>query len=234
MVHRLDRAISWLTSGVVAGIALSADSVLDWLRHQHSLNALSTLVILVAAALVFRLSEVGAEWVVSHSATLRKIILQSHFIEGYWINSVQFVDSDTELDSIGLIRIAYVGRRYEISGDNLDKHAKPLGNFRYYISEYDNYKLRYAYDGNNKRQIGGHVEGYGEFSFTPADGGPLSFDGFIRDNYHGEPVILHGERIINPQTVATLNDVTTRVRLIEMFLAGNLHSADAQHTSVGV
>src|SRR5205085_1464082 len=128
------------------------------------------------------------------------------------------------LDSFGLVTITYVGRRYEITGENIDQDGQPLGNFRYYISEYNDYKLRYAYDGINNRHAGGHIEGYGEFLFTPARGGPWSFEGFIRDNYYGAPVVLHGEKIIQPHKYA-LQKPAVRAQLIQKLLNGELHTA---------
>ena len=122
------------------------------------------------------------------------------------------------MDSIGILQIVYEGTRYEVFGNNLDLEGNEQGTFRCYASLYDNFVLRYAYDGANVRQLGSRVDGYGEYHFSRNPRGPVSFAGFLSDSYYNSPLILKGRRITNKESILRITEKETRHKIIQLFL----------------
>jgi len=226
-MERLHNTVSWVQAAVVGGIALSAHIVFDELREWLHAKVAASVALLLVAALVFKLAELGAEHLIAHSVTLRKLILCPHFIEGLWINTVQDPRSHGRVDSVGLMEVIFRDKRYVVSGESLGLNGAHLGNFKHESSQYSDYALRYAYAGINSRQGEALVEGFGEYLFTPTAGIPMSFDGFVQDTFFPHRMTVHGQRITDANWVANIDDLSVRKALIAHLLERVAPKSDA-------
>jgi hypothetical protein len=222
MIEPLERFQKLLTTACVAGIAASSKLVLDDLKEALRNDMVAKLSLVFLAAVVFFLAESAIEWLVTHWSWLRRTVLQSHYIEGWWIDRVVIPENPHEVDSVAILKIAFTNGQYEVTGDSLDLSGRQLGNFRCHISKYSDYTLKYAYEAANLRHEEVSLEGYGEYHFSRGRRMPLAFTGFIYDSFHRRKVTLQARKITDPAALENLDDEAVRRSVIASFLEGPL------------
>ncbi len=177
------------------------------------------LLLIVIVVLLGRLAEFFIKELVLRARWLRRIIMGAQFIEGTWIDKVV---TDNNIESIALLTIVFENSRFEINGESLDLAGERLGTFRTYISEYENWELRYAYHGMNKRKQDVRIDGYGEYHFVRGDQMPLTFSGFLHDSRHMKQVLVQVEKVYHSELLQAVRTREGKKRIIELFLSDRL------------
>ena len=225
MIGRLNNFIDLIRTIVTSGIALSSLVFIDLLRTLFNSHLIALAVTFFLVVLVSKFFESMLINLIANSLKLRRLIMGQHFIEGYWVDKVIGEDPD-KVDSVAIFQIRIYKMQYEVSGESLKPDGFQLGTFKTYISEYEDFKLRYAYDAINSRMPGQSIEGYGEYQFEPGKNYPIKFAGFLHDSYHLKKIGIQAEKIMNQEWIFSLEDQKTRKQAIQSFLRGELNSND--------
>ena len=219
MVRRIDTFIRWLSSIATSAIAIGTYAVRSSLQSLVQNSPLALFILLVIVVLLSQVADYLIRQGVSKARWIRRYILGRQFVEGYWVDRVI---EGGQVESVGLLTIAYDNGQLEINGESLDTEGRRLGTFRTYISEYDNWEFRYAYHGMHKGKSDVRIDGYGEYHFVRGDRIPLAFSGFLHDSRHMKQVLVQAEKVWHPELIAGISSKEGRKRIIELFLADQL------------
>jgi hypothetical protein len=147
------------------------------------------------------LLEKGIAGMVYRYSSVRKFILKEHFIEGDWI---EILYDKGKMESVAFLQIVYErNNQYTIKGESYTLSGEYRGSFltpntTYYESEF---ALGYSYSGKLKEAV---IAGTGILAFVLGEDSVHSFSGHLLDNFHAKGATFEGERIYDPNKIASL------------------------------
>lgn len=154
---------------------------------------------------------------VENSVTLRKLVMGSQFMEGYWIDKVVDVANDNTMLSVGILKISFYHGMIMVSGTGYSPKYDPLGSFQTYISKYDAFTLKYGYVSILPRDGGTEVHGHGQYMFSQGNDSPVRFTGFMQDSHFTNKILIEGEKISDKAILRHIDENETRANLVSAF-----------------
>lgn len=133
--------------------------------------------------------------------SLRKFILKKHFIEGHWI---EILYDNNKMESIAFLQIVYEKHnQYTIKGESYTLSGEYRGSFLTPDTTYHEgeFALGYSYSGKLKEAV---IAGTGILEFALGKDLAHSFSGHLIDNFHAKGATFKGERIYDPNKIASL------------------------------
>ena len=202
MIDKIDKFQDWVETIITASLGISFGYYLNTLESSKSFELVVipviVTIIMLEKSLILILSNI-----INHSISLRKKLLNNHFIEGYWIETI--IDSKDPRIKYGfaLVKISFANMRYRISGEVFNSDCSDsVATFNSYYSDYDNFSLKYFFRGINVMDNSDfEIVGNTEFMFIPGEGFPTRMKGKIIDNKNKGTLKVEGERI-DPELLA--------------------------------
>lgn len=190
-------------SGGAIGVVLS-NGATSWLKPFGFPGWFPNLIALLIVAASTELLKEGADFAVSASQPLRRILLRRQFIEGSWLDIAY---KDGEPYSIGIIRIEPEGTSIRVSGELFDLQGEPKGIFRSEMTNVQWPVLRYKYSAvRSSISQRDDFQGYTELQFAERDGIPLRFQGYYCDFLQGDRCDVRAMRLQNEEELKQLLD----------------------------
>ena len=197
MIRRLEQGREVASRLIVSGVIIAAISK-DHVFHQIEALSLTlpekTLGLIYVVALIFL--DIGLEaatdFAIDSQRWVRRLIMGSQDIEGYWLDVVYHSD---RIISGGLVRYFYEDRTYKVSGRDFDEAGQWFGWWESEISAYEAGRLDYKF--RALRPGGGNdATGHGENHFSSNDR-ELSrqYDGYYFEGRNDRRFYVHGERL---------------------------------------
>lgn len=219
MIKRLEKFIAWGTTIITSIVGLLSTYFAKQAETKFNNTAVMLLCALIFIVLASKVLEYFLEKIIEKSIWVRRQILGNHYVEGFWIDKV--IEQQTkEVVAVAILKISFENKQLTSSGESYDLTGNKLGTFRTYISSYENFKLKYAYNGLNVQQNNLKIYGHGEYHFTESNYPPVSFSGYLYDTNHNEKIFIQAEKILDSSLLNNLDDNKTRIRIIKNFVKG--------------
>lgn len=200
--------------GVLSGVLIKGMEITE---NNFGIVLIAVIILIVV---ISKVVEFSINTVISKSKSIRKLLLGKNFIEGYWVEGVIDISEINKVESLAIIKITFIENHYSISGESFALDNKLRGSFHSMHSDYQNFCLKYSYEGINSEHKDSKVVGNGELRFTPNDKFPKRLSGNLIDNFHKERVMVTAEKIDETKLSGIdISKSSSKVTLIKEYLA---------------
>jgi hypothetical protein len=203
MIKSIHKWINNARRWIVSFGALGFFYLITWLSNIYKMNFMWYFVLVPFLYLLSVLLEKLLFKIVYQFSSLRQLILDRHFIEGYWI---EVLSDRGKMDSIAILQIIFEPHnQYTIKGESYTLSGEYRGSFVTPNTSYheEEMALRYSYSGKMREAL---IAGTGilEFGSVKQKNRPDSFSGHLIDNFHVKGAAFVGEKINDLSKVKSL------------------------------
>lgn len=188
---RASKALSSSTVGVISGY---------YLQKSISEGSEFYILYLLIAVILVCILLIGVDFVllrlIDKLKFLRRAVLGSDFIEGFWLQMVVPESHKDEIPRFGIIRIAFEGTQYKITGDSFQPNGELIASFITYLIQYEKHQLKYSFEAHVADVAHNKIIGNTELLFTSFDSGiASSYTGTVYSNIRDVPVKVRAYKI---------------------------------------
>lgn len=177
---------------------------------------LMLIAVIIILILISKLIEFLLHEVINRSLFVRKLLLGSHFIEGFWLQKFVNIYEDKKIERVTLTKISFRGNGYAINGETFNFDCESRGVFHSKYSEYQDYCLKYAFEGLTssieEKQIGNN-----EFKFVQTEKFPKKAVGGITNNIQNNSLRVFAYKLSADDAIKIAEE-DTKLEVIERFI----------------
>ena len=216
MINQLNNFQIWTKTVITAVMGVTSGYYIKALSAEYE-TSIMIVAIIILIVLISKIVELFIHFLVNKSIFIRKALLGSHFIEGYWLERVADISKNEGLQFFAILKISFVNNTYVVSGETFNHFGEILATFHSQFSNYSNYLLSYSFEGLNTSNIGTRIIGNGELRFTPSSGYPKRFIGSIYSSITGLPIRVIADKIA-PELLNKIDDPESRIELFKPYI----------------